>query len=64
MLRVQSGRRHSAFPGAALFSLDGDTIEQVDYRDTKHFVITRDFLNGPERFFKHLFERENAVTDT
>jgi predicted ATPase len=42
-----------AYPGAALFNLDGDMIEQVEYRDTKHFAITRDFLNGPERFFKH-----------
>jgi hypothetical protein len=24
-------------------------------RETKHFLITRDFLNSPERFFKHLF---------
>ena len=44
-----------AFPGAALFSLDGDAVQQVDYRETKHFLITRDFLNSPDRFFKHLF---------
>jgi hypothetical protein len=23
--------------------------------DTEHFQISRDFLNGRERFFKHLF---------
>jgi predicted ATPase len=45
-----------AYPGAVLFSLDGDAIHEVDYRDTKHFLITRDFLNSPERFFKHLFD--------
>lgn len=44
-----------AFPGAVLFSLDGDAIEEIAYRDTKHFLITRDFLSSPERFFKHLF---------
>jgi predicted ATPase len=44
-----------SFPGAVLLDLDGDTIEEVDYRETKHFLITRDFLNAPERFFKHLF---------
>jgi predicted ATPase len=44
-----------SYPGATLFSLDGDAIQEVDYRDTKHFLITRDFLNSPERFFKHLF---------
>jgi predicted ATPase len=45
-----------SYPGAVLFSLDGDTIEEVDYRQTKHFLITRDFLNSPEGFFRHLFE--------
>jgi predicted ATPase len=44
-----------AYPGAVLFSLDGDAIEEIAYRDTKHFLITRDFLSSPERFFKHLF---------
>ncbi len=28
---------------------------QIGYRETKHFLVTRDFLNSPERFFKHLF---------
>jgi predicted ATPase len=44
-----------SYPGAVLFTLDGDAIQEIDYRDTKHFLITRDFLNAPERFFKHLF---------
>lgn len=43
-----------AYPGATLFDLDGDAIREIDYRDTRHFLITRDFLNSPERFFKHL----------
>jgi predicted ATPase len=47
-----------SYPGAVLFDLDGDAISQVGYRETKHFLITRDFLNAPERFFKHLFGTE------
>jgi predicted ATPase len=43
------------YPGAVLFDLDGEGIHEVDYRDTRHFLITRDFLNSPDRFFKHLF---------
>ena len=43
------------YPGAVLFDLDGEGIQEIRYRDTKHFLITRDFLNSPERFFKHLF---------
>src|SRR5688500_8050422 len=45
-----------SYPGAVLFSRDGDAIQEIDYRETKHFLITRDFLDSPERFFKHLFE--------
>ena len=47
-----------AYPGAVLFSLDGNAIEEIAYRDTKHFLITRDFLSSPERFFKHLFAQD------
>lgn len=53
-----------SYPGAVLFSLDGDAIQEIDYRETNHFLITRDFLNSPERFFKHLFETsEGTGTD-
>lgn len=56
---------HSAiilrYPEATLFSLDGDSIEEVDYRETSHFLITRDFLNSPERFFKHLFDTSKGA---
>jgi predicted ATPase len=43
-----------AYPGATLFSLDGDRIEEVKYEETEHYRITRDFLACPERFLKHL----------
>jgi predicted ATPase len=48
-----------SYPGAVLFSLDGDSIREIDYRETNHFLITRDFLNSPESFFKHLFIRDD-----
>jgi len=44
-----------SYPGAVLFSLDGDSIREVEYRETEHYRITRDFLNTPERYFAHLF---------
>jgi predicted ATPase len=44
-----------SYPGAVVFSLDGQAIQEIDYRETPQFLITRDFLNSPERFFKHLF---------
>jgi predicted ATPase len=44
-----------SYPGAVLYSLDGGGIQEIGYRETQHFLITRDFLASPERFFKHLF---------
>ena len=32
-----------------------NAIREVDYRETEHYRITRDFLNTPERYFAHLF---------
>jgi predicted ATPase len=52
-----------SYPGAVLLSLDGDTIEEIGYRETKQFLITRDFLESPERFFKHLFRGESGDED-
>ncbi|MGQ0766101.1 MAG: AAA family ATPase, partial [Gemmatimonadota bacterium] len=43
-----------AFPGATVLSLDGDRICEIRYEDTTHFQVTRDFLNSPERYFRHL----------
>ena len=45
-----------AFPGATVLSLDEGAIRAVDYRDTEHFRLTRDFLDAPNRFFRYLFD--------
>ena len=45
-----------AYPGATLFSLDGDSVRPIAYRDTDHYLVTRDFLNAPERYLNRLFE--------
>lgn len=47
-----------SYPGAVIYSMDGDRIQAVDYKDTDHYLITRDFLNSPERFHRYLFEDE------
>jgi len=42
------------FPGATIYSCDRTPIDRVEYEELDHVVITRDFLNGRERFLKHL----------
>jgi predicted ATPase len=47
-----------AYPGAVLLGLDRGPIHAVRYEDTDHYRLTKEFLDAPARFFKHLFERE------
>jgi predicted ATPase len=43
------------YPGAVVLSLDGDEIKQIDYRDSEHYRLTKEFLDDPDRYFHHLF---------
>ncbi|QDG53095.1 ATP-binding cassette domain-containing protein [Persicimonas caeni] len=45
-----------AFPQATIFLFSEDGIEEVEYEETDHYQLTRDFLNHRERYFQHLFE--------
>jgi predicted ATPase len=43
-----------AYPGALIYSCDRVPIERVAFEELEHVVLTRDFLNDPERFLRHL----------
>jgi predicted ATPase len=47
-----------AYPGATILSMDGETIEPVEYDDLEHVQIMRGFLNHPERYLGRLFEQD------
>jgi predicted ATPase len=42
------------FPNATIYSCDRVPIERVAFEELDHVVITREFLNAPERFLRHL----------
>jgi predicted ATPase len=44
-----------AFPDAALYALDEGGVRRIRYEDTDPFVLTKAFLESPDRFFRHLF---------
>ncbi len=46
-----------AFPGAQILELSEDGIKSVDYTQTEHFKITKDFMENPERMLHYLFGR-------
>lgn len=43
-----------AYPDACLYQLSEAGIEQVDYRETEHYCLTKRFLNDPERMLRYL----------
>jgi predicted ATPase len=43
-----------AYPGAAFLSFDGGQIRPLQYQQLAHVNLTRDFLDGPESFLRHL----------
>lgn len=44
-----------AMPDAVIYSLDDDGVSAVSYDDAAPVRNTREFLDGPERFLRHLF---------
>ena len=52
-----------AYPKATLVGLDGGPLHEVQYVDTQHYKLTKQFLDSPERFFKHLFASGGGEDD-
>ncbi len=47
-----------AYPNATILSFDGGNIQPVDYETLEHVVVTRNFLENPQRFLDVLFDDE------
>lgn len=45
-----------AIPGAQVFQLSENGIDRVDYRDTEHFRVMKDFINDPGRMLHYLLD--------
>jgi predicted ATPase len=49
-----------AYPNALLYQLDERGLHVIEYEETEHYRLTRDFLNSRESYFKHLFSSGDA----
>lgn len=49
-----------AFPEAQILQLGEGGLTEVEYEQTEHFALTRDFLNHRERYLKRLFKDDDA----
>ena len=45
-----------SYPGATVYELSEKGIHEVDYRNTEHYRINRDFIEKPEVMYRYLFE--------
>lgn len=45
-----------AYPEARIYHLSAEGIAEVEYEQTEHYALTRDFLNNRERYLKRLFD--------
>src|SRR6266481_5838302 len=43
-----------AYPNAFIYSFSTKGIERIEYQDTEHYQITRDFLANPQRMLRFL----------
>ena len=51
-----------AYPGAKIIQCDETGVSEVKYEETKHYTITRDFLNHYPRRLEQILE-DDAATD-
>ena len=42
------------FPEAKVINLDSPTLETIDYRESNHFLLTKEILDHPERYWQQL----------
>ena len=47
------------FPGAAIICFDAGKLERIAVEETTHFQITRDFLNNPAMYWRHLVQLDD-----
>ena len=47
-----------AYPNAWIYTCSPDGVARIDYQDTEHFRVTRDFLASPERMLRVLLDGE------
>lgn len=51
-----------AYPGACIYVLSKDDgIRRTAYEQTEHYVVTREFLNHPEKMLRYLLDEKDAA---
>jgi predicted ATPase len=46
------------YPGATVLQFDGEGVREVSFRETEHYLISRRFLENPDRMLAELLEEK------
>lgn len=46
-----------AFPNAHIYQFTDEGIEEIPYKETKHYKLSKQFLDNPEKFLKYLLQQ-------
>jgi predicted ATPase len=46
-------------PNSAIYQITKEGFDKVSYKETEHYMLTKSFLNNPERMLKYLFDDED-----
>lgn len=49
-----------AYPNATIYSCDSNTLKTIAYEETEHYQITKNFLDNPSIYLRHLFKNSNG----
>ncbi len=52
-----------AYPDAIIYEMSETGMKRVEYKETEHYQVTRDFLNRPEKMLGLLFDELPMGTD-
>ncbi|HYG77264.1 MAG TPA: AAA family ATPase [Planctomycetota bacterium] len=52
-----------AYPDALIYGCTPEGLKKVQYEDTEHFRVTRDFLANPNRMLRELFKDDDDLSD-
>ncbi len=47
-----------AYPQAMIFEMTDRGVRPIEYAETEQLLLTRSFLEDPDRFFRHLFDED------
>lgn len=47
-----------AYPNSRIYQLTDDGIDVIDYKETEHYVVTKAFLNNPEKMLESLMDEK------